>query len=183
MPSSAAGLATTFTAIRGVVLIIAGLFTLAYPLEALRLLIFVGGGILILDGILNMASLRLSGPRDLTFWVGVVRSVLAIVAGLLVLLSPWLTPMISLSTLRVIVGVQAICVGLLEICGLLLPRPKAMSYVWPALISGGAYALFGLALIILPVGGAVIVAQGVAILMIVFAASLLVGVWRKRAAT
>lgn len=182
MASSTAGLATTFTALRGVVLIIAGLFTLAYPLEALRLLIFVGGGILILDGVLNMASLRLSGPRDLTFWVGVVRSIMAVVAGLLVLLSPWLTPMISVSTLRVIVGVQAIIVGLLEICGLLLPKPKAMSEVWPLLISGGAYALFGLALIILPVGGAIVVAQAVAILMIVFAASLLVGVWNRRAA-
>ena len=182
MPSQSAGLATTFTAIRGVVLIVAGFFTLVYPIEALRLLIFVGGGILILDGILNMASLRLSGPRDLTFWIGVMRSTLAIMAGLIVLLSPWLTPMVSLSTLRIIVGVQAICVGMIEICGLLLPRPKPVASVWPLLISGGAYALFGLALIILPVGGAIIVAQAVAILMIVFAVSLLVGVWRQRAA-
>lgn len=182
MASSTAGLATTFTAIRGVMLIIAGLFALAYPLEALRLLIFVGGGILILDGILNMASLRLSGPRDLTFWVGVVRCAMAVLAGLLVLLSPWLTPTISISTLRILVGVQAIIVGLLEICGLLLPRRKAMSEVWPLLVSGGAYALFGLALVMLPVGGAIIIAQFVAILMIVFAASLLVGVWRRRAA-
>lgn len=181
MAAGSVGLATTLTALRGVVLIVAGVFALIYPLQALRLLIFVGGGILILDGILNLASLRLSGPRDLTFWVGVVRSALAILAGLLVLLTPWLVPMIALTTLRVIVGVQAICVGLLEICGLLLPRPKPMAQVWPILISGGAYALFGLALIVLPVGGAVVVTQIVAVLMIVFAISVLVGVWRQRA--
>lgn len=181
MASKSAGLATSLTALRGVVFIIAGLFTLVYPLQALRLLIFVGGGILILDGVLNLASLRLSGPRDTTFWIGVVRSVLAILAGLIVLLSPWLTPMISLSTLRIIVGVQAICVGLIEICGLLLRRPKAIADVWPTLVSGGAYAVFGLLLIFLPLDGAVIVAQIVAVLMIVFGISLLVGVWRERA--
>ena len=181
MASPSAGLATSLTALRGVILIVAGLFALVYPREALRLLIFVGGGILILDGVLNMASLKLSGPRDLTFWTGVVRSVLAILAGLLVLLSPWLVPMISVSTLRIIVGVQAICVGMIEIFGLLLRQPKARAQVWPTLISGGAYALFGLCLIILPVGGAMVVAQIVAVLMVVFAISLLVGVWRQRA--
>lgn len=181
MALQSSGLATTLTALRGVVLIIAGLFTLAYPIEALRLLIFVGGGILVLDGVLNMASLRFSGPRDLAFWIGVVRSVLAILAGLMVLLSPWLAPLIPLSALRIIVGVQAIIVGIIEICGLVLPRPKPRGQIWPMLISGGAYALFGLLLIILPVGGAVIVAQAAAVLMIVFAISLLVGVWRQRA--
>jgi uncharacterized membrane protein HdeD (DUF308 family) len=181
MAARSVGLATTLTALRGVVLIVAGVFALIYPREALRLLIFVGGGILILDGILNLASLKLSGPRDLTFWVVIARSVLAILGGLLILLTPWLVPMIALGTLRVIVGIQAICVGLLEICGLLLPRPKPMAQVWPILISGGAYALFGLALIVLPVGGATIVTQIVAVLMIVFAISLLVGVWRQRA--
>lgn len=180
MASQSAGLATTFTAVRGAIMIIAGLFAVVYPLEALRLLVFAGGGILIADGILNMASLRFSGPRDLTFWIGVARSVLAVVAGLIVLLSPWLTSIASLSTLRIIVGVLAICVGLIEICGLLLPKPKSMSQVWPILISGGAYALFGLALIILPVGSAVAVARVVAILMIAFAVSLLVRAWRLR---
>jgi uncharacterized membrane protein HdeD (DUF308 family) len=182
MPSPSAGLATTLTALRGVVLIIGGLFALAYPLQALRLLVFIGGGILIVDGILNVAALRLSGPRDMTFWIGVVRSVLAVIAGLLVLCSPWLIPMISVSTLRIIVGVQAIIVGMLEICGLLLPKPKPMSAVWPTLVSGGAYALFGLALIVLPVDNAAFLTQVVAVLMIVFAISLLIGVWRKRAA-
>jgi uncharacterized membrane protein HdeD (DUF308 family) len=182
MATQSAGLATTLTALRAVVLITAGFFTLVYPLEALRLLILVGGGILVLDGILNMASLRRDGPRDLTFWIGVVRSVLAILAGLLVVFSPWLLPMISLATLRILVGVQAIGVGLIELSGLFLPRPKPMAAAWPILISGGAYALFGLALVILPVGWALVVAQLVAVLMIIFAISLLVGVWRQRAA-
>ena len=181
MATSSDGLATTLTALRGVVLIIAGLFTLVYPIEALRLLSFVGGGLLLLDGILNLAALRLNGPRDLTFWVGVLRSGLAIVAGLLVLLSPWLAPMLSLGVLRILVGVQAIGVGIIEICSLLLPQPKPGTRIWPVLISGGAYALFGLALIVLPVGGAVIVAQIVAVLMIAFAVSLLIGVWHQRA--
>ncbi|SEQ41310.1 Uncharacterized membrane protein HdeD, DUF308 family [Devosia sp. YR412] len=182
MPSQSAGLATTLTALRGVVLIIAGLFALAYPLQALRLLVFVGGGILVLDGILNMAALRLTGPRDLSFWIGIARSVLAILAGLMVLCSPWLIPMLSVGTLRILVGIQAIILGMLEVCTLLLPRAKARDGLWSTLISGGAYALFGLALIALPVDNAVILVQVIAVLMVVFALSLLVGVWRQRAA-
>lgn len=181
MASSSAGLATTLTALRGVVLIIAGLFALAYPLQALRLLVFVGGGILVLDGILNLAALRLTGPRDLSFWIGITRSVLAVLAGLMVLCSPWLVPTLSIETLRILVGVQAIILGMLEVFTLLLPA-KGRDSIWPPLISGGAYALFGLALIALPVDNAVFLAQVVAVLMILFALSLLIGVWRRRAA-
>lgn len=178
--SQSSGLASALTALRGVIMIIAGGFTLAYPTEALRFLIFVGGGVLLVDGLLNLAALSF-GARDTAFWIGVTRSVFAILAGLAVLLSPWLAPMLSLTFLRFFVGWQALGVGLIEVLGLVVPKPKAASEVWPVLVSAGAYGLFGLALILMPLSGAVAVAQVVAILMIVFACSLFIRVWHQRA--
>lgn len=180
MTSQSAGLTPTLIALRGVILIIAGLFAFAYPLMAVRFLVFVGGGILLVDGVLNLATLKWSPPRDLAFWVGVVRSALAVLAGLMLVLSPWLLTFMSIETIRTFIGVQAIGIGILEICGLLLPYPKAGDQILPVLISGGTYALLGLALILLPAGSAVVVTQIGAVLVIVFALSLLFDVWKRR---
>lgn len=179
--SQSAGLTSALTALRGVIMIIAGAFTLAYPTEALRFLIFVGGGVLLVDGLLNLATLNFAGPRDTGFWIGVVRSAFAILAGLAVLLSPWLTPPLSLTFLRYFVGLQALGVGIIEVLGLVIPRRRPMNQVWPALISGGAYALFGLGLLLMPLNGATFLAQMVAVLMIVFAISLFIRARRQRA--
>ncbi|HEY4201906.1 MAG TPA: DUF308 domain-containing protein [Devosiaceae bacterium] len=173
---------TALTALRGVIMIIAGLFALADPTGALRFLVFVGGGVLLIDGILNIAALRFDGPRDTAFWIGVIRGVFAILAGLAVLLSPWLTEILSLNFLRYFVGLQATGVGLIEILGLVVPKPQPGSQIWPALVSGGAYALFGLALILMPLSGATTLVSIVAVLMIVYACSLFVRVWRQRTA-
>lgn len=173
-------LASALTALRGVVLLIAGAFTLAYPAEALRFLVFVGGGLLLVDGLLNLATVRFDQPRDTRFWVGAIRSAFAILAGLAVLLSPWLIPILSVQFLLYFVGLQAIAAGIIEMVELVVPQRKPMNQVWPALVSGGAYALFGLALILLPLSSATVLAQLVAVLMIVFALSLFFRVWSQR---
>lgn len=174
-------LAAALTALRGVILMIAGIFTLAYPAEAVRFLVFVGGGVLLIDGILNFAAIDFEGQRDTRFWVVAARSLFAVLAGLAVLLSPWLIPMVGLTFLIWFVGLQAVAVGIIEIIEAFMPHRKADGSVWPALISGGAYALFGLALLVLPLSSATVLAQVVAVLMIVFAVSLFVRVWRQRA--
>lgn len=188
MPENKTALGTTLTAMRGVVMIAAGLFAIAYPAEAVRFVVFVGGGILLLDGILNLASLNLRGQRDLEFWAGLLRSASAIGAGLLIIFSPWLSAILPVTALRWIIGVQAIVVGLAEIVSLLIygkgaaARKSADRPVWAILVSGGAYALFGLALIVMPLEAATVVARIVAVLMIVFAVSLFIRTWRQRAA-
>lgn len=174
-------LAAALTALRGVVLMIAGVFTLAYPTEAIRFLVFVGGGVLLVDGILNFAAIDFDGQRDTRFWVVAARSAFAILAGLAVLLSPWLIPVLGLTFLIYFVGLQAVAVGIIEVVDVFVPSRQAGVPIWPALVSGGAYALFGLALLLLPLSSATIVAQLVAVLMIVFAISLFIRVWRQRA--
>jgi uncharacterized membrane protein HdeD (DUF308 family) len=135
------------------------------------------------DGILNLATLRLDGPRDTSFWVDALRSGMAILAGAAVLFSPVLIPPLSLTFMLWFVGLQALVVGVIEIVDILVLRPNKRVSPWPSLVSGGAYALFGLALLVLPISGAVVLVRVVAVLMIIYAIALFIQVWNKRAQT
>ena len=173
-------LTTALVALRGVILIIAGLVALIYPIPALRFLVMVGGGLLLVDGVLNLTGLNFRGPRDALFWVGVARGIFAIVAGLAVLFSPFLAPILSMQFLIWFVGLQAIAIGIIEVFELLRPGPKPKGAVWATLISGATYALFGIVLLLLPAIGPELVARIIGVLMLAFGASLFVEVWKQR---
>lgn len=183
MAEKTTALGTTLTALRGIVMIVAGVFAIAYPDQAVRFVVLVGGGILLLDGVLNLASLNF-GRRDFHFWIGLLRSVSAILAGLLIAFSPWLLSIMSVGVLRWLIGVQAIIVGLIEMLTPFMARgseaKRSDRSFWGYVISGGAYALFGLAIIIVPLTAAALLARVVAVLMIVYAISLFVRSWRQR---
>lgn len=172
------GLAGMLTALRGVMMFVAGLFALIYPVQALRLLVFVGGGILLVDGILNLAATNLQAPRDALFWVRIARCILAMLAGLAVLLSPWLSGLLSRGFLIYFVGIQAVLVGVVEAYTALMPGQAGKRSLWMTLASGGLYALFGLALIFLSLGSATFLTQIVGVLMLVYGAILMSRLWR-----
>lgn len=187
MAEKTTNLANTLTALRGIVMIVAGGFALAYPTDAVRFVVLVGGGILLVDGILNFASLDMRGNRDFPFWIGLLRSVSAIVAALLIIFSPWLFSIMTADVLRWLIGLQAIVVGAIEMLTPLLaggtstPKRSDRS-LWGYIVSGGAYALFGLAILLVPPSAAAFLAQLVAILMIIYAISLFVRSWQQRSA-
>ncbi|MHB2267081.1 DUF308 domain-containing protein [Aliihoeflea sp. PC F10.4] len=170
-------------ALRGIVMIVAGFFVITYPVEAVRFVLLAGGGLLVLDGILNLTSLNFWGHRDLEYWIGLVRSLLAIATGLMIIFAPWLGSILSMDVLRWLIGGQAILVGVAEMATLLV-RPKISAIetpAWTTVISGGTYALFGLLLIFMPADIAAILARIVGVLMVVFAISLFVETWSLRA--
>ena len=179
MPTQSSQLGSIFTALRGVIMIMAGVFTLAYPTEALRFLVYVGGGILLLDGLLKLTALSFSKPRDAYGWTDLLRCGFAIMAGLVVILSPFLIPIVSLTVLLYLVGILAIAVGAIEIFELLRPGRSGAEPMWPPLVAGGAYIAFGLLLIFLPSLGALAVARTVAVLMLAYGVSLIFQVWGK----
>lgn len=174
-------LTIALVALRGVILIIAGLVALIYPIPALRFLVMVGGGLLLVDGVLNLTGLNFRGPRDALFWVGVARTTFAILAGLAVLFSSFLAPIFSLGFLIWFVGLQAIAIGIIEVFELLRPGPKPKGTIWATLISGATYALFGVVLLFLPAIGPELVARIIGVLMLAFGASLFARVWKQRA--
>ncbi|WP_332713500.1 DUF308 domain-containing protein [Pelagibacterium mangrovi] len=184
MAEKTTNLATTLTALRGIVMIVAGGFAIASPTDAVRFVVLVGGGILLIDGILNLASLN-TGGRDFPFWIGLLRSVSAIAAGLLIVFSPWLLSIMTIDVLRWLIGLQAIAVGVIEMLSPVLARGtsaprRSDRSLWGYVVSGGAYALFGLAIIVVPLSAAALLARVVAVLMIVYAISLFVRSWRQR---
>ncbi|HYH70805.1 MAG TPA: HdeD family acid-resistance protein [Methyloceanibacter sp.] len=73
--------------IQGVLMIIAGLLALIYPLVASVAIVYLLGWILIVSGLLQGISL-IGAPRVPHFWLQLISVVLSIVVGLLLLRNP-----------------------------------------------------------------------------------------------
>ena len=117
------------------------------------------------------------GEKTGNFWFDVVRNVLAIATGLLILISPLIAAVLTATFISYIVALQCLFVGGMEIYVILKER-EAYERIWPVLLSGVAYVLFGLALIISPVLGGVILAVMGGALMILFSIGLFALAWR-----
>ena len=73
--------------LQGVLMIVAGILALVYPLVASVAMVFLLGWILIISGVLQ--GIGLIGARDLPhYWLSLISAVLAIVIGLLLLRQP-----------------------------------------------------------------------------------------------
>ena len=188
MANDVTALRPTLTAIRGVAMAVGGAFAFAYPAEAVRLFVLLGGGILLVDGILNLASLRPRSEHRTYFWIGVLRSGSAIIAGLLIAFSSQLLALLSPAALRWLIGSPAIVVGVVEMMVPMLSSARAsvpkqdLRPFWGYIASGGAYALFGLAIILVPPQAAMPLARIVAALMVLYALALLARARRRRSA-
>ncbi len=174
------GLATVMTALRGLLMGAIGIFALLAPERALQLLVFVGGGVLVLDGILDLAAMQFRAPRTRMFWLSMIRNLLSILAGLIVLFSPVLIPLLTVGFVIYFVGLQAIFSGVITIFTVFAQRDKYPS-IWQPLFSGCLYIAFGLVLLMMPLSSAIVLTQVVALLMILYAISLFVQAFRRRA--
>jgi uncharacterized membrane protein HdeD (DUF308 family) len=173
-------LAGTLTVLRGVILVMAGMLALFFPTEGLWLAVYVGGAMLLVDGVLNIATVDFNNRRVSRFWVAAARTVFSILAGLAILFSSWLIPVLSFSFLLYFVGLQAVAIGLLEMVEPFMPPRSDDVPLWSGAISGGIYMLFGLALMVIPLASAIFLAQTIAVLMIIFGATLLLRAWQER---
>ncbi|MDH6230377.1 uncharacterized membrane protein HdeD (DUF308 family) [Mesorhizobium soli] len=169
----------TLTALRGIVMIAAGVLAFLFPEQAIKFVLLAGGVLLLVDGVLGLASSDFSSPRDATFWLALVRNVVCIAAGLIVLGSGILTHVFTLGFLAGLVGLLAIIAGLVEIVSGLMDRERYSSAT-PAMVSGGLYVVFGLALLFMPLSSAATLTRVVTILIIIYALSLLYRAWRIR---
>jgi uncharacterized membrane protein HdeD (DUF308 family) len=174
--------AATLTALRGLLMIAAAIVAFLFPEQAVTFLVLAGGGLLLVDGILGIATLTYSGPKTVTFWFGVVRNVLAIIAGLLVLSGSVLLTIFTMGFLAGLVGLVAILVGVMEILSTLVDRERHPK-LWPSMLGGGLYILFGLALIFIPLSSAVTLVRVITVLLVLYALSLFVRAWRLRTST
>lgn len=172
----------TLTALRGIVMIAAGVLAFLYPTEAVKFVLLAGGGLLLVDGVLGLLSSDFSGRHDTAFWLALIRNIFCIVAGLTVLASGVLTNVFTLGFLASFVGVLAILAGLVEIVSGLMDRERYSSAT-SAMVSGGLYVVFGLALLFVPLSSAATLIRVITILIILYALSLLYRAWRIRMAS
>lgn len=165
------------TALRGLLMLLAGLYAVIWPVQALAVLVVVGGILLIVDGALGLWSLTFGGAKTGNYWFDVVRNALALILGVLILIQPMLATIVTTTFLVYIVAIQAIIVGVMEIVVVLRER-ELYARVWPVLLSGALYVLFGIALLLAPLMGAIIVVIFGGILAILFAIGLFGLAWR-----
>lgn len=164
-------------ALRGVLMLLAGLYAIIFPAQALTVLVIMGGALLLIDGVLGLWSLTFGGAKTGNYWFDVVRNALAIIAGVLILISPLLATLLTTTFLIYLIAFQAILVGVMEI--VIVVRERAMyARIWPVLLSGVLYVLFGLALLFMPMLGALLLVTLSGFFMVLFSVGLFVMAWR-----
>ncbi|HEY9010860.1 MAG TPA: DUF308 domain-containing protein [Devosia sp.] len=165
------------TALRGVLVLLAGLYALIWPAQALTVLVILGGALLLVDGVLGLWSLTFGGAKTGNFWFDVARNVLAIITGVLILFSPMLATLLTATILVYIIAFQAIIVGVMEIVVIVRER-EHYARIWPVVLSAALYILFGIALLFAPLFGALLMVIMSGILAILFAVALFALAWR-----
>lgn len=165
------------TGLRGVFMLIAGLYALFFPGPALLILTTVAAVLFIIDGVLGLWAITFGGGKTGNFWFDVVRNALSIITGALILISPLLGTLITAMFLIYLVAFQAIFVGVMEIVVILRER-ELYAKIWPVLLSGILYVLFGLLLIFWPLAAAAALVMVGGVLMILFSFGLFGLAWR-----
>lgn len=165
------------TGLRGLLMLLAGIYAVIFPAQALTVLVIFGGALLLIDGILGLWSLTFGGAKTGNYWFDVIRNVLAMVTGVLVLLSPFVATLLTATFLIYLVAFQSIFVGVMEIWVITRER-EHYARIWPVLLSGVLYVLFGIALLFWPLLSATVFVVVAGVLAISFAIGLFALAWR-----
>lgn len=165
------------TGLRGLLMLLAGLYAIFFPVEAFKVLVIFGGALLLIDGVLGLWSVTFGGAKTGNFWFDVVRSILAIITGVLILISPLIAALLTATVLVYLVAFQSILVGVMEIWVIIRER-EHYARIWPVLLSGVLYVLFGVALLFWPVFSATVFVIMTGIFAVIFAVGLFALAWR-----
>ncbi len=103
------------TGLRGLLMLLAGIYAVIFPAQALFVLVIFGGALLLVDGLLGLWSLTFGGAKTGNYWFDVIHNVLAIITGGLILISPVFATLLTTTFLIYLVAFQAIFVGVMEI--------------------------------------------------------------------
>ena len=163
--------------LRALVMLLAGLYAVITPGAAIVTLTVIGGAVLLIDGVLGVWALTFGGAKTGNFWFDVIRNVLAIILGVLVLLTPVFSAIVFTMFVVYVLAIQAIIVGVMEIWIAIRER-ALMSHIWPVLLSGILYVLFGIALALAPLMGALFFVVFAGVMMILFSVGLFALAWR-----
>lgn len=165
------------TGLRALLMLLFGIYCVIWPGSALTTLVFAGAIVLLVAGVLGLWGLTFGGVKSPTYWWDVVRAGLAIVVGVLIIISPLMATILTTTFLVTLIGIEAIILGAVEIYFVWRER-ASYGPIWPAMLQGALYVLFGLALIFWPLFGALVGVTTLGFLMILFAVGLGTFAWR-----
>lgn len=165
------------TAVRGVLMLLAGLYAIIWPTEALTGLVLVGGILLLIDGALGLWSLTFGGGKSGNYWFDVVANALSLILGVLILISPLLATILTVTFLSTIVGIAALVVGIMQIVVITRER-EHYARIWPVVLSGVSYILLGLVFLFFPLISASIGVIFGGVLLVFFAFGLFGWAWK-----
>jgi uncharacterized membrane protein HdeD (DUF308 family) len=165
------------TAVRGALMLLAGIYAVILPMEALAVLVLFGAILLIIDGALGLWSLTFGGGKSGNYWFDVVANAASFLLGVLILISPLLATIFTVTFLSTLVGIAAIFVGVMQIVVIVRER-ASYARIWPVVLSGISYVLLGLVFLLFPLLSASIGMVLGGILLIVFSIGLFGWAWR-----
>lgn len=165
------------TALRGLLMLLGGIYAIIWPVEALAVLVLFGGILLIIDGALGLWSLTFGGGKSGNYWFDVVANAASLILGILILISPLLATIFTVTVMSTLVGIAAIIVGVMQIVVVVRER-ASYARIWPVVLSGISYVLLGLVFLIFPLLSASIGMIIGGILLITLAIGLFGWAWR-----
>ena len=165
------------TALRGVLMLLAGLYAVIWPTEALTILVLAGGILLLIDGALGLWSLTFGGGKSGNYWFDVVANALSLLLGVLILLSPLLATIFTVTLMATLVGIAALVVGVMQIVVITRER-EHYARIWPVVLSGVSYVLLGLVFLFFPLLTASLGVIFGGVLLIMFSFGLFGWAWR-----
>ena len=165
------------TALRGALLLLAGLYAVILPVDTLAVLVLLGGALFLVDGLIGLWSLTFGGAKSGNYWFDVIRNVLSVISGVLILIFPLMSTYIWVWFVVYLIAIQAIIVGVMEIT-LVVREREQYAKIWPVILNGVLYVLFGIALVLSPMIAATIMVILGGVLAILFAVGLFALAWR-----
>lgn len=131
--------------LRGLVAILFGVLTFAWPGITLMVLVLICGGLAFTDGIFALLGATSRSLGSWRTWWAILSGIAGIAAGLITFLWPGLTALVLL----LYIGVWAIAHGVLDIIGAIQLR-KEINNEWLLAAGGLLSILFGLVVLLAP---------------------------------
>lgn len=165
------------TALRGALMLIAGLYAIIFPGDALTVLVLFGGVLLIVDGALGLWSLTFGGGKSGNYWFDIIANAASLILGVLFFIQPFIATIFTATFLGTLVGLAALFVGAMQIFVVVRER-ESYARIWPVVLSGASYVLLGLVFLLFPVLTAAVGIMLGGILLVIFSIGLFGWAWR-----
>jgi len=149
--------------LRGIVAIAFGLLAFIWPHITITVLVLFWGAYALVDGIFAIAAGIRSHGEYKRWWLLLVEGILGVIAGVLAFVIPGITALILL----ILIASWAIVTGVFEIAAAIQLR-KQIHNEWLLALAGVASILFGIALLVNPLAGALAVIWLIGAYAIVF---------------